>query len=146
MAGQKKKREDLALLDSIPAEQIVTMFEVGKSATRICKDLGIGRRALEIWCDMPENEHKITRARARAADQLACETLEIADSAAPEESNLARVRIQTRQWLAERWKPSVYAQQRAPAVNISIGGLRLDALRHVEVVQDAELSTPQIAN
>jgi len=146
MAGQKKKREDLAVLDSIPVEQIVTMFEAGKSTTSICKDLGIGRRALEIWCDMPENEHKIARARARAADQLACETLEIADSASPEESNLARVRIQTRQWIAERWKPSVYAQQRTPAVNISIGGLRLDALRHVEVVQDAELSTPQIAN
>ena len=30
MAGQKKKREDLAVLDSIPVEQIVTMFEAGK--------------------------------------------------------------------------------------------------------------------
>ena len=138
MAGQKKKREDLAVLDSIPVEQIVTMFEAGKSAARICEALGIGRRALEIWCDMPDNEHKIARARARAADVLACQTLEIADQAAPEESNLARVRIQTRQWVAERWKPGVYAQQRGPAVNISIGGLRLDALRHVEVVQDAD--------
>ena len=145
MAGQPKKVSDLAVLDSLQVEEIVAMFEAGKSTARICEQLGIGRRALEIWCDMPENEHKIARARARAADVLACQTLEIADEAAPEESNLARVRIQTRQWVAERWKPSVYAQQRAPAVNISIGGLRLDALRHVEVVQD-DLSTAQIAN
>jgi hypothetical protein len=144
MAGQKKKQEDLRVLGSIPIEHIVTMFEAGKSQTRICKDLGIGRRALEIWCDAPENEHKIARARARAADNLACETLEIADAAAPEESNVARVRIQTRQWIAERWKPSVYAQQRGPSVSISIGGLRLDALRHVEVVQD-EVNIPQIS-
>ena len=109
MAGQKKKREDLAVLDSIPIEQIVAMFEAGKSTARICEALGIGRRALEIWCEMPENEHKIARARARAADSLACQTIEIADAAAPEEANLARVRIQTRQWIAERWKPSVYA-------------------------------------
>ena len=143
MAGQKKKREDWALLDSVPIEQIVAMFESGKSTARICEALGIGRRALEIWCEMPENEHKIARARARAADSLACQTIEIADAAAPEEANLARVRIQTRQWIAERWKPSVYAQQRGPAVDISIGGLRLDALRHVEVVQDAD-NVPQV--
>lgn len=143
MAGQKKKRLDLEVLDSIPIEHVVAMFESGKSMTRICKDLGIGRRALEIWCDAEANADKITLARARAADNLACETLEIADSAAIEESNLARVRIQTRQWLAEKWKPSVYAQQKGAAVNINIQGMRMDALRHVEVLE--ELSTPKLS-
>ena len=138
MPGRPKTRRDLELLEDLPEDMVFAMFEAGKSTARICEQLGIGRRALEIWCDMPENEHKIARARARAADVLACQTLEIADQAAPEESNLARVRIQTRQWVAERWKPGVYAQQRGPAVNISIGGLRLDALRHVEVVQDVD--------
>ena len=143
MAGQKKKRLDLEVLESIPVDHIVTMFEAGKSMTRICMDLGIGRRALEIWCETEPNADRITLARARAADNLACETLEIADSAAIEESNLARVRILTRQWLAEKWKPSVYAQQKGAAVNINIQGMRMDALRHVEVLED--LSTPKLS-
>ena len=136
MAGNRKKHADMALLSAMQVDHIVTMFEAGKSNTRICKDLGIGRRALELWCEDPENAHKITHARARAADDLACETLEIADSSSVEETHLARVRIQTRQWIAERWKPGVYAPARGPAVNISIGDLRLDALRHVEIVNE----------
>jgi len=81
----------------------------------------------------------IARARAKAADELACETLAIADSADPEHAAHARVRIQTRQWLAEKWKPSVYGAKQAQ-VQVNIHSMRMDALRHAEVI-DVELST-----
>ena len=138
MAGRPKQRMDMVKLDMVQKDDIVEMLQQGMSIVRICYALGVGRKALDAWLDMPENAELASRARARAATDLACETLEIADSATPEAANVAKIRIASRQWLAERWNAPVYAQQRAPAVNISIGGLRLDALRHVEVVQDAD--------
>jgi len=143
MAGQKKKHMDIAVLNRASKADIIEMLQRGMAIARICTVLGVGRKALDLWLDMPENAEAVTRARARAATDLACETLEIADNATPEQANVAKIRIASRQWIAERWNAQVYAQQRAPAVNISIGGLRLDALRHVEVVND-ELSTAQI--
>jgi hypothetical protein len=49
-------------------------------------------------------------------------------------------RIRTRQWLAERWDQKTYGLQKAQQVNINIGSMRMDALRHAEVIE-AELST-----
>ena len=56
-----------------------------------------------------------------------------------EESQKTRLRIQTRQWVAERWNAPAYAQNKGQNVSISIAGLRLDALRHVEIVENKEL-------
>jgi hypothetical protein len=53
-------------------------------------------------------------------------------------------RIRTRQWLAERWDRKTYGTEKASQVNISIQGLRMEALRHVEVVE--ELSTERMQN
>jgi len=143
MAGRPKQRMDMVKLNLIQKDEIVEMLQQGMSIARICYALGVGRKALDVWLDMPENAELASRARARAATDLACETLDIADNATPEQANVAKIRIASRQWLAERWNAPVYAQQRGPAVNISIGGLRLDALRHVEVVQDAD-TMPQV--
>ena len=59
----------------------------------------------------------------------------------PEHAAHARVRIQTRQWLAEKWKPSVYGTKQAQ-IQVNIHSMRMDALRHAEVIE-AELSTGQ---
>ena len=122
----------MALLDELPDEMILSMLEVGKSQTQICQELGIGRRALEQWIEDSEPD-MIARARARAAENLATETLTIADSMA--ESNPQRdvQRIRTRQWLAERWDQKTYGLQKAPQVNINIQDLRLSALRQTAV-------------
>ena len=106
------------------------------SEVNICIKLGIGRYALENWGQIEEHSNNIARARASAADNLACETLDIADGTAPEHAQIARVRIQTRQWLAEKWKPSQYGVQKSTNVQINLSGVRMDALRHVEVLED----------
>ena len=141
MAGRPKMRRDLELLEDLPEDMVFAMFEAGKPISTICYELGIGRRALEKWIEENDRDDMIARARAKAADELACETLAIADSADPEHAAHARVRIQTRQWLAEKWKPSVYGAKQS-AIQINIGSMRMDALRHAEVI-DAELSTGQ---
>lgn len=135
MAGRPKFREDMALLEDLPDDMIVSMFEAGKSQTQICYELGIGRRALEQWIE-DTDPTIIARARAKAADKLAVETLDIADGMVDSNPQRDVQRIRTRQWLAERWDQKTYGLQKAASVNINIQDLRMAALRHVEVVDD----------
>jgi hypothetical protein len=125
----------MALLEDLPDDMIVSMLEVGKSQTQICYELGIGRRALEQWIE-DTDPTIIARARAKAADQLAVETLAIADSMADSNPQRDVQRIRTRQWLAERWDQKTYGLQKAAQVNINIQDLRMAALRHTEVLED----------
>ena len=135
MAGRPKFRKDMELLEELPNDMIVSMFEAGKSQTMICYELGIGRRALEQWIE-DADPNIIARARAKAADKLAVETMTIADSMADTNPQRDVQRIRTRQWLAERWDQKTYGLQKAQQVNINIQDLRMAALRHVEVVDD----------
>ena len=121
---------------------IVSMFEVGKSQTMICYELGIGRRALEQWIE-DTDPNIIARARAKAADKLAVETMTIADSMDVDNPQRDVQRIRTRQWLAERWDQKTYGLQKAQQININVQDLRMAALRHVEVIDD--LSTEKSA-
>lgn len=136
MVGNPKRRQDIAFLNQMPEEMIFSMVESGKSIANICIELGISKRALDDWIE--ENDHgaMITRARTRAADLLACETVEIADGMADSNPQRDVQRIRTRQWLAERWDQKTYGLQKAASVNINIQDLRMAALRHVEVVDD----------
>ena len=142
MPGRPKFRQDMALLEDLPEDMIISMLEVGKSQTMICYELGIGRRALEQWIE-DTDPSIIARARAKAADKLAVETLEIADSMADSNPQRDVQRIRTRQWLAERWDQKTYGLQKAQQININVQDLRMAALRHVEVIDD--LSTEKSA-
>ena len=135
MAGRPKFRQDMELLEELPEDMIVSMLEVGKSQTMICYELGIGRRALEQWIE-DTDPTIIARARAKAADKLAVETMTIADSMADSNPQRDVQRIRTRQWLAERWDQKTYGLQKAQQININIQDLRMAALRHVEVIDD----------
>jgi hypothetical protein len=136
MAGTPKRRKDVDFLNEMPEEMIFSMVESGRSIADICIDLGIGKRALDDWIE--ENDHgaMITRARTRAADLMACDTIKIADSMADSNPQRDVQRIRTRQWLAERWDQKTYGLQKAQQININIQDLRMAALRHVEVIDD----------
>ena len=135
MAGRPKFRQDMELLEELPDDMIVSMLEVGKSQTMICYELGIGRRALEQWIE-DTDPTIIARARAKAADKLAVETMTIADSMADSNPQRDVQRIRTRQWLAERWDQKTYGLQKAQQININVQDLRMAALRHVEIIDD----------
>lgn len=142
MAGRPKFRKDMELLEELPDDMIVSMLEAGKSQTMICYELGIGRRALEQWID-DTDPNIIARARAKAADKLAVETMTIADGMDVDHPQRDVQRIRTRQWLAERWDQKTYGLQKAQQININVQDLRMAALRHVEVLED--LSTEKSA-
>lgn len=136
MVGNPKRKQDVAFLNDMPEEMIFSMVEAGKSIANICIDLGISKRALDDWIE--ENDHgaMIARARTRAADLMACETIEIADGMDVDHAQRDVQRIRTRQWLAERWDQKTYGLQKAASVNINIQDLRMAALRHTEVIED----------
>ena len=142
MAGRPKFKQDMALLEDLPDDLIVSMFEAGKSQTQICYEMGIGRRALEQWIE-DTDPTIIARARAKAADKLAVETMTIADGMDVDNPQRDVQRIRTRQWLAERWDQKTYGLQKAQQININVQDLRMAALRHVEVIDD--LSTEKSA-
>ena len=143
MAGTPKRRKDVAFLNEMPEEMIFSMVESGKSIGDICIELGIGKRALDDWIEENDYSAMITRARVRAADLMACDTIKIADSMADSNPQRDVQRIRTRQWLAERWDQKTYGLQKQAQVTINMQDLRIDALRHVEVISD--LSTGEEA-
>ena len=142
MPGRPKFRRDMELLEELPEDMIVSMFEAGKSQTMISYELGIGRKALEQWIEDADPTIS-ARARAKAADKLAVETMTIADGMDVDNPQRDVQRIRTRQWLAERWDQKTYGLQKAQQININVQDLRMAALRHVEVIDD--LSTEKSA-
>lgn len=136
MVGRPKFRKDLAALDSIGEQQIQEMLESGASIASICTALNIGKRALYKWLEEPERAAIVSRARAKAADQLVAETLEIADSVQEETNaiNKARLRVDARKWVAAKWNPAAYADNKQAQVVVNIGDLHLKAVRELSTI------------
>ena len=147
MAGTTKKRTDLVRIKADPqlVDTIVHMAEAGKTMSQICYATGLCKTAIYAWQDQtPEHAELFARARARAAHDLVDEALEIADNADPEEIQKAKLRVQTRQWTAERWNRKDYGQAKAE-VAISISGLHIEALkrRHSDAPHDVTDVVPK---
>lgn len=138
MAGQPKKKTDLVTLDSVGADKVSELLEQGKALTDICKALGVGKKALNEWLEAPERAGLLTRARTRAADQLAAETLAIADSAGPDEVQQARLRTDVRKWLASKWAPGLYGDTKA-GVTINLNTLHGESLRRAQVIETIDI-------
>lgn len=147
MPGRPKYRSDFEALQAMPEDMIWSMLEQGKTITQVCYEIGVGKKALSDWFDEVDGDGaKMTRARAKAATSYALEALEIAD--AIDEANPARPlhRIRTRQWIAERWDRKTYGTQSGPQITLNITDLRLNALRHAEVIDDLSTdATPKLS-
>jgi len=76
----------------------------------------------------------IDAARVRASHVLADESLEIADAATPETAQVARVKVNQRNWLAERYNRKQYGQDKGSTVNVqlNVSTLHLEALQRIE--------------
>ena len=96
------------------------------------QDLGESRSLLSIWLNKGENKERLAQARSLFAARMAEEALQIADGVEPlnEQIGKAKLQIDTRKWLASKYDPSNFGEQKATAqVNISIGDLHLRALK-----------------
>lgn len=102
----------------------------GKTVDSVIKALGVSIGGFYKWIDRDAKRGELLmRARARGGQSLAEQTLEIADSASPQEAQVAKLRVDTRRWLASKMAPDEYGDKQQPLVNIDLGSMALDALR-----------------
>jgi transposase-like protein len=103
----------------------------GGTVSALCRTLGIGAATFDRWLDRGGEARRkaYAQARARGGQSLAEQTIEIADSATIQEVQLAKLRCDRRAWLAGKLNDD-YSDKPAPLVNIDLGSLALDALRH----------------
>ena len=110
---------------------ILDRLSQGDTVWGVARALGISHTAFYEWVDRGGEARAaaLARARARGGQSLAEETIEIADSASPQEAQVAKLRVDTRRWLASKMDPDTYGDKQQPLVNIDLGSMALDALR-----------------
>lgn len=115
---------------------IVDKLSAGETVLGLARTLGISHTAFYDWVDRGGGARAaaLARARTRGGQSLAEETLEIADTATPQEAQVAKLRVDTRRWLASKMAPDDYGDKQQPLVNIDLGSMALDALRKRSIV------------
>ena len=107
----------------------------GKTVDSVIKSLDISISGFYKWVEKDAKRGELlARARTRGGRSLAEQTLEIADSASPQEAQVAKLRVDTRRWLASKQAPDEYGDKQQPLVNIDLGSMALDALRKRSIV------------
>lgn len=141
---EKRTREEL---DEDPAathlDYAIAWVSSGESITSLAAALGkstghdILREALRrhLYSLDEKAEERLDRARALCAHGLIEQSIDIADKAKEEEVGVARLKVQTRQWTAERYNREAFGAPKGALVSISITGLHLDALRARAVIE-----------
>jgi len=110
---------------------IIDKLSEGETVLGLARTLGISHTAFYDWVDRGGEARAaaLARARTRGGQSLAEQTLEIADAATPQEAQVAKLRVDTRRWLASKMAPDDYGDKQQPLVNIDLGSMALDALR-----------------
>lgn len=132
MAGAPKRRSDLQKIETeVGEEGVLGLIEQGYTLRRCASELGVSLGTMSKWVSAtPERTAAVSRARARGAGLLAEQTLDIAD-----ESGDARLRVDTRKWLASKWNAIEYGEQR-PSLTVNIATAHLSDLRGLLVAAE----------
>ena len=139
-AAQKKKAEISVANKAIHAfggeDAIIEFIASGGTISALCKLLGVGNTTFDRWVEKGGETRMAAyaRARVRAGQSLAEQTIDIADAASPQEAQVAKLRVDTRRWLASKQAPDEYGDKQQPLVNIDLGSMALDALRKRSIV------------
>jgi len=116
----------------------------GETVLGVARALGISHTAFYAWIERggAERTDALARARTRGGQSLAEQTLDIADNATPQEAQVAKLRVDTRRWLASKMSPDEFGDRQQPLVSINMGEMALDALRKRTIVLNpSEVST-----
>jgi hypothetical protein len=130
MPGRPVRRRALAAISSNGGlDGILERISQGESITKVAEGLDISRALLSEILNQPENLPALRAARALAATAFAEETVSIADSAEPATAQVARLRIDARQWLAARWGREVYGERSVSSVQLNLAQIHADTIR-----------------
>ena len=116
-------------------DAVIEFIASGGTISALCKLLGVGNTTFDRWIEKGGEARMAAyaRARVRAGQSLAEQTIDIADAATPQEAQVAKLRVDTRRWLASKLSEE-FSDKQAPMVNIDLGSMALDALRKRTVV------------
>lgn len=135
MAGAPVKRAMIKDIESRGGEEwVLGMIANGETVASISRQLKVSRELLDRWLNTdPKRKEKLAVARKQMAYSIADEILEIADTTEETHEAIAkaRLRTETRKWLAGRYAPEVFGEQKATSINLSIGDLHLQALKAI---------------
>ena len=111
-------------------DAIIEFIASGGTISALCKILGVGNTTFDRWVERggEARQAAYARARVRAGQSLAEQTIDIADNANPQEAQVAKLRVETRRWLASKLSEE-FSDKQQPLVNIDLGSMALDALR-----------------
>lgn len=144
MAGRPKKKAALAKLNEMTPDTVVELLEKGLSIEAVREKLDVTRSALNEWLEAPEQAGLLARARVRAADYLATETLTISDLG----KDVARdtLKVNTRKWLASKWNAAQYGDSKGVQVNLNMGQLHLEAVKTVNPLREPDNLTINVTS
>ena len=116
-------------------DAVIEFIASGGTISALCKLLGVGNTTFDRWVEKGGETRRTAyaRARVRAGQSLAEQTIDIADAASPQEAQVAKLRVDTRRWLASKLSEE-FSDKQQPLVNIDLGSLALDALRKRNIV------------
>lgn len=100
--------------------------------------LGVSYRTLTRWLAVEGRQELYEECKRHAAQRLAEDTLAISDGADPQGVQVAKLRVETRRWLASRYDPKAFGEKQSPVIALNLQQLRVDALRHCIYNADIE--------
>lgn len=110
----KKATQTKALLDTTELYEIVIDKLTTESGTpyEVCKRMGLHWGGLLAWVNQDESRvEKFKFAMEVRAHLLAEDALNIADGAKPKTVNVAKLRVETRKWMASRFNPKWFGEK-----------------------------------
>ena len=116
-------------IDALGADALLARIAGGEPLKAVAASIGVSRQVLSGVLNSEQNRDGLRAAREQAAHALAEEALEISDAAKPQDVQVAKLRTDTRRWLASKWAPRDYGEQAGVNVNISFTQLHIDSLR-----------------
>lgn len=156
MAGNPKRRAEMVMLNE-HEERIFEMLDAGLTHKQIGEELGVMRTSVTRWLNADSGRKQaLADSRAHAAHGMAEDALAIADGAAgagsAHEVAAAKLRIETRRWLAAVWNRDEFGEKQV-GLTVNIGSLHLDALRQAQAAvpvdqvshEPAAIASPSVA-
>ena len=129
MAGQKITQSYLAKIDALGADALLARIADGEPLKAVAQSIGVSRQVLSGFLNSEQNRDGLRSAREQAAHVFVADALEISDAATPQDVQVAKLRTDTRKWLASKWAPGDYGEKAGVNVNISFAQLHIDSLR-----------------
>jgi hypothetical protein len=117
-------------------EFVAAHIAQGMTIGRLAEFIECSRPMLSFWINQTEERRTaVLGARKLKAEKLAEEALEIADQVDETSNsgvNKARLQVDTRKWMAGKLDPENYGDTAKTQVNVNLGDLHLQALKHLK--------------